>query len=149
MLRMQIGFSAPHGGRQSVRVTDWPEVFATIRAKEAAGFADVRLEGWNGQPRRIPLHHLIGEAWRSCENEARAAMGIFRSYCAEPLPRVPGCDTVLRLAVRIYQGRTIEEAAAAEYTYRWQLALGSEINRLESRSRSRGNVWGFPHAFGL
>ena len=43
------------------------------------------------------------------------------------MPRVPGMDTVIRLAVRIDQGRTIDEAAAREYLYRWNLALISPL----------------------
>ena len=43
------------------------------------------------------------------------------------MPRVPGMDIVIRLAVRIDQGRTIAEAAAREYLYRWNLALISPL----------------------
>ena len=49
--------------------------------------------------------------------------------------RVPGCDTAIRLAVRIEVGHSIEVAAAREYLYRWRLALQSPI-------------FGAPHALG-
>ena len=38
-------------------------------------------------------------------------------------PRVPGMDTVIRLAHRISRGHTVDEAAAREYVYRWHLAI--------------------------
>lgn len=49
--------------------------------------------------------------------------------------RVPGMDTVMRLAIRIDQGRSIEEAAGREYFYRWNLAL-------------RSKTFGVPHTLG-
>lgn len=50
-------------------------------------------------------------------------------------PRVPGMDTVIRLAIRIECGRSIEEAAGREYFYRWNLALKSR-------------TFGVPHTLG-
>lgn len=55
--------------------------------------------------------------------EAEQALAIFRGYCALPLPRVPGMDTVIRLAWRIECGHDVLTAAAREYVYRWQLAV--------------------------
>lgn len=67
---------------------------------------------------------------------AESALALFKSYCGDTLPaRVPGMDMVIRLAWRIECGRTIESAAAAEYNYRWNLALQSR-------------VFGVPHALG-
>jgi hypothetical protein len=61
----------------------------------------------------------------------------FVAYCGgRAPPRVPGCDTIIRLALRIDVGRTAEEAAAREYLYRWSLALTSPI-------------FGVPHTIGL
>lgn len=58
-------------------------------------------------------------------------------YCGgRAPPRVPGCDTILRLALRIDAGRTADEAAAREYLYRWSLALTSRL-------------FGVPHTLGL
>lgn len=68
---------------------------------------------------------------------AKAALGLFQGYCTQPLPRIPGCDTGVRLAIRIDRGMSAEEAAAREYAYRWQLFLGAWTNHVESRSRSR------------
>lgn len=61
----------------------------------------------------------------------------FITYCGNVAPcRVPGCDTVIRLAWRIECGKTAEQAAAREYVYRWGLALKSPI-------------FGVPHTLGL
>jgi hypothetical protein len=65
-----------------------------------------------------------------------AALALFEENCGQPLPRVPGIDTASRLAVRLHAGRTVEEAAALEYLYRWRLALQSP-------------VFGIPHAIGM
>lgn len=78
----------------------------------------------------------VRNAWPKREAAARQADALFASYCAPRPARVPGMDTVLRLAVRIDCGRTIEEAAAREYLYRWSLAL-------------RSRVFGAPHTLGL
>lgn len=67
---------------------------------------------------------------------ARTAMRAFSNMTGNQLPRVPGMDTIIRLAWRIECGRTIEEASAREYVYRWSLALNSP-------------VFGVPHALGL
>lgn len=83
-----------------------------------------------GLPEIVRNAHLLHAA------EAQEAYEIFTSYCAEPLPRVPGMDTTLRLAVRIQNCRTIEEAAAREYLYRWHLAL-------------QWDGFGVPHTLGL
>ena len=64
------------------------------------------------------------------------ADALFRSWVDPGLGRVPGCDTVVRLAHRISCGRSVEEAATREYLYRWSLALKSR-------------VFGAPHVIGL
>ena len=56
---------------------------------------------------------------------AETALALFRSMCEQPMPRVPGVDTVIRLAWRIECGRSPEDAAVKEYLYRWNLALKS------------------------
>ena len=68
------------------------------------------------------------QAFERRKDEAVEALAILRSWdrCSD-MPRVPGMDTVIRLAVRIDQGRTIDEAAAREYLYRWNLALISPL----------------------
>lgn len=68
---------------------------------------------------------------------AHEAMRAFSGMWDERMPvRVPGMDTVIRLAVRISCGKTIEEAAAKEYLYRWSLAL-------------RSPIFGVPHTMGM
>lgn len=64
------------------------------------------------------------EAYRFYRARADAAYRVFESYCTRPPIRVPGCDTAIRLAVRIDAGRSTVEAAAKEFIYRWNLALG-------------------------
>lgn len=71
-----------------------------------------------------------------CERAA-IVLGLFRSYCAQPMPRIPGCDAGLRIAIRIDPGMDAEQAAAREYSYRWRLFLDGWINHAESRSSSR------------
>jgi len=68
---------------------------------------------------------------------ATSALAIFHGHCSQPMPRIPGCDTWLRLAIRIHRGMSAEQAAAREYAYRWHLFLGAWHNHCESRSRSR------------
>jgi hypothetical protein len=80
---------------------------------------------------------IAREAWASHEPDARQAYSLFVRYCGDiPPPRVPGMDTVIRLAIRLRSGRTVQEAAAREYVYRWDLAPVSQ-------------VFGVPHSLGL
>ncbi len=83
-----------------------------------------------------PIHVIIREAMAAHEQEARAADALWRSWCVVKMPRVPGCDTVYRIAVRIWCGRSVEEAAALEYAYRWSLAVQSR-------------TFGVPHPMGM
>ena len=65
----------------------------------------------------------IQDAQRLYKKEAQEARAIFIKLCGGRMPpRVPGMDTVTRLAWRIRCGRTPEEAAVREYVYRWKLA---------------------------
>lgn len=76
-------------------------------------------------------------AWPIYEQDAKRAYEIFVDHCEGVKPiRVPGMDTLYRLALRLSYGRSIEEAAAREYVYRWNLAL-------------RSPVFGVPHTLGL
>ncbi len=63
------------------------------------------------------------DAYEKHRDAAREAYRLFVSMCDRPLSRVPGMDTVIRLAWRLECGRTVESAAAAEYLYRWSLAV--------------------------
>lgn len=79
---------------------------------------------------------LARKAWAAHKADALVAYDIFVGHCGSAPIRVPGMDTALRLAIRIECGRSVEEAAAREYVYRWHLAL-------------RSRVFGIPHAIGL
>lgn len=80
------------------------------------------------QARRAMLEH---------GDKAQEAYGLFVSHCEDVAPcRVPGMDTVIRFAIRIDCGRDVENAAAREYIYRWNLALQSVV------------AFGAPHLLG-
>lgn len=80
------------------------------------------------QARRSMVEH--GDA-------ASVAYNLFVHHCEGVPPcRVPGMDTVIRLAIRIDCGRDVEGAAAHEYIYRWKLALQSVV------------AFGSPHLLG-
>ncbi|MBA4751934.1 MAG: hypothetical protein H2055_06880 [Sphingopyxis sp.] len=102
-----------------------------------------------------PLHQIARAAWADPGVRAQAieALERFRGYCSRPLPRVPGCDTVIRMAVRIQGGSSVDVAAAWEYSYRWRLFLDAWINHTETRSRSRFDhgpvIHPAPHPLGL
>ena len=76
------------------------------------------------------------KAYQDHQDEATQAFIVLRKMTSKRLPRVPGMDTVIRLAWRIECGRSVQEAAAREYLYRWSLALKSPI-------------FGVPHTLGL
>lgn len=66
---------------------------------------------------------------------AKAAYKTLRAWC-DPWPgAAPGMDTVSRLALRMFYGKTAEQAVVGEYLYRWNLAL-------------RSPVFGVPHCLG-
>lgn len=96
------------------------------------------------------------QAWRQALSDpltvghARAALTLFKSYCSAPLPRVPGIATGDRLAIRIHAGKTVEEAAAREYLYRWQLAIKAG-DQLSDRPAWNDAVscFGTPHPIGF
>ncbi len=66
-------------------------------------------------------------AYHGHKAEAVAAWEAFKLLCDYRVPRVPGCDTVIRLAWRIECGNTIEQAAAHEFLYRVNLSMRSPI----------------------
>lgn len=84
------------------------------------------------------LMPLFREAMAARSIDAQSAYALFVTYCGHTKPiRVPGCDTVMRLAVRLHSaGHSIEGAASREYIYRWNLAL-------------RSPVFGVPHTLGM
>lgn len=99
----------------------------------------------------MTLIQTVRAAWPARQAEALQALDLFRSWCIQPPPRIPGMDTVLRLAVRIDQGTTVTEAAAREYSYRWHLFAGAFVSHAESRSRTHpiGAVFPAPHLLGM
>jgi hypothetical protein len=86
------------------------------------------------------------------ETGAAAALALVRRYCSTPLPRIPGCDTLIRLGIRLHLGMSVERAAGREYAYRWHLFLDAWINHTETRSRSRFDhgpvIYPAPHPLG-
>ena len=96
-------------------------------------------------------------AYETHKADATKAFELFRAYCSEALPHVPGMSTVIRLAVRIASGRTIGEAAAREYVYRWHLAIkaGDQVTCGSCVVNERGersdavSIFGAPHCFGM
>lgn len=105
--------------------------------------------------------HPILKAYETHGAAARIAYRMFvADYCGGVVPpRVPGCDTVIRLASRIARGFTVEQAAAREYVYRWHLAIKApgQCNATGRRSyepRDRSpyacvSVFGTPHTIGM
>lgn len=81
---------------------------------------------------------------------ARDAQKLVASYMGAT-PRLPGCGTLERLCVRIADGMTMEEAAAREYVYRWQLPLNQWVNHAEAKARSYPvtGAWPVPHCIGM
>ena len=84
--------------------------------------------------------------------DADRAFALFASYwtsSAKPA-RVPGMDTVVRMAWRLAHGKTIEEAAAREYVYRWHLAVKpfDQIDRA-STVNPACSIFGAPHPIGM
>lgn len=85
----------------------------------------------------MTLIEEIRIAMRDNIEPTKQAYALFIDHCEGVSPgRVPGCDTIIRLAHRSYHGRGVESNAAREYLYRWSLAIQSPI-------------FGVPHTIGL
>ncbi|RWP29509.1 hypothetical protein [Mesorhizobium sp.] len=83
------------------------------------------------------LIEITRESMAARADDAAAAYAVFVDMCGTRPIRVPGMDTVCRLAVRLHtKGYSVQEAAAREYAYRWHLALQSR-------------VFGVPHTIGM
>ena len=82
------------------------------------------------------LPAVMRRAWAKHALAAGESYQAFVALCGDAPCRVPGMDTVLRLAVRLDNGHDIESAAAREYLYRWNLAL-------------RWSGFGVPHTLGM
>ena len=87
------------------------------------------------------------EAYETHKVGAELAYALYADLCeGVPPPRVPGLDTVIRLAWRIDCGRDAETAAAREYLYRWNLAIG-EPDQIALGGKA-WLIWGAPHLLG-
>ena len=99
-------------------------------------------------------------AWPLHKDAARQAFNLFDSYCVDGYRRrVPGMGTTERLCLRIFYGKSIEQAAAAEYLYRWTLAIKApdQCNATGQKSyeprdrqpRACVSIFGAPHLLGM
>ena len=87
-------------------------------------------------------------AFEAHKHEAEKAFALFRSYYPDA-PRVPGMDTVIRMAWRLGHGKTVEQAAAREYVYRWELAI-KPFDQCEGMTRNPAcSIFGSPAPFGM
>jgi hypothetical protein len=102
----------------------------------------------------ITVTEMMHKAWPARSTEAAQAMEAYKAYCGGVLPpRVPGCDTIIRMAIRIDSGKTIEEAAAAEYKYRWLLGIKAPDQCDAAGDTAVRNpcvsIFGAPHTIGM
>lgn len=100
------------------------------------------------------LSQALQKAWPLHKEGAAKALELFDSYCGEATQRrrVPGMGTTERLALRLYAGKSIEEAAAREYLYRWQLAIKAPDQCMLPYNSTRNpvcSVFGAPHTIGM
>ena len=100
----------------------------------------------------------LRNAWPIHKEGAKAAFDLFDSWCADGMrSRVPGMGTTERLALRLYYGKTVEEAAAAEYVYRWRLAIKAPDqcgatgphDWSDRNPRACLSIFGAPHLIGM
>jgi hypothetical protein len=93
------------------------------------------------------MHPLT--AFEEHKTAAKEALEILKSFMPEGKlpPRVPGMDTVIRLAVRIAQGGTPRDAAIREYLYRWRLAI-KDFDQCGGRNGAV-SIFGAPHTMGM
>jgi hypothetical protein len=108
----------------------------------------------------MTLIDQLKAAHKNHDKKAQEAFKLLRSWYTHPIPRVPGMDTVIRLALRISRAHTIEEAAAKEYVYRWHLAIkapdqvvGSHFDGMRPLRYGGGyssvSILGAPHTIGM
>ncbi len=104
------------------------------------------------------ISEMLRAAWPVHKVDAIKARDLFDSWCSDTMRRrVPGMGTTERLAVRLYLGRTVEEAAAREYLYRWSLAIKApdQCNATgthdwrSSRPDACVSIFGTPHTIGM
>jgi hypothetical protein len=93
--------------------------------------------------RPIRMNRVRALAW-IVEVQAESivkACGMAQAYFDQPLPKVPGATMSIRMAERLGNGMSAEQAAAREYVYRWSLAL--------TPSPRNAGLFGVPHTLGL
>lgn len=89
-------------------------------------------------------------AYKRHKASAAYAFAIYRHFCGGTVPpRVPGYDTVIRLAWRIECGHSIEAAAAREYVYRWHLAIKPFDQCAPGIVNPCCSIFGAPHTIGM
>jgi hypothetical protein len=82
--------------------------------------------------------------------QAAEAFKRLQEWCSPWPGSVPGMDTVSRLALRMYYGKTAEQAIVAEYLYRWHLAILPSDQVLGTRRVNAAcSVFGAPHTIGM
>lgn len=92
----------------------------------------------------------IRAAYAKHRAAADEAFRLYVAYCGGSAPRrVPGMSTDIRLACRIHNGKTIEEAAAREYVYRWHLAIKPFDQCGPGIRNPCCSVFGTPHTIGM
>jgi hypothetical protein len=103
--------------------------------------------------RQPTITETLRKAWPIHKDDAERAFDLFYSWCDKGrVGRVPGMGTAERLAVRLYLGKTIEEAAAREYLYRWSLAIKAPDQCMLPHNSTRNPVvsaFGTPHPLGM
>lgn len=94
---------------------------------------------------------MLRAAWPAHKDGAQLAFALFDSWCSDGMRnRVPGMGTTERLAIRLYQGRTVEQAAAREYLYRWHLAILAPDQCIGHSVRNPCvSIFGTPHTIGM
>ena len=85
----------------------------------------------------------------NCVNAATEALRLYADLYPEPRVKRIGMDSFSALLLRCYYGRTPERAAAAEYLYRWRLAIKPSDQVLNTCARNPCvSVFGAPHLLG-
>lgn len=106
--------------------------------------------------RKLSLVEEVRAAWadKAIMAEAATARAAVAEWC--DLVKMPGADTTTRLAHRIYHGMSAEQAAVAEYLYRWALPLRQWISFAETDKphlrhgcRTMTGAWPVPHLIGM
>lgn len=99
----------------------------------------------------MTITETLRRAWPLHKADAKTAFDLFDSWCSDGMRRrVPGMGTTERLAIRLYLGKSIEEAAAREYLYRWSLAIKPADQCIGHSVRNPCcSIFGTPHTIGM